>query len=126
MQYTFSAGIRILDTAVYSSLTDAERKQARELLFEEIQPVVDAMGSFDTDKPFDFLKSHLSAKAGPAWGVGAALEVGVRYVIDPVTGQVICVRNYAIEKDGAEMVVTVQVGGKDLEAGYLVQQTAIN
>jgi hypothetical protein len=126
MLYTFAAGIRILDTATYSSLTTTERTEARELLFKEIQPVVDAMGSFDTDKPDEFLKSHLAAKAGPEWGVGAALEVGTWYYINPVTGERICVRDYALERDGAEMVVAVQVGGKDLKSAFFVQQTAIN
>ena len=126
MQYTFAAGIRILDPATYSSLTDAQRVEARKLLFSAIQPIVDAMGAFETDKPLEFLEAHLAAVPGGAWSPGAPLSTDVHYIVDPVTGEVICIRDYTLQRDGSQFTATVQVGGKDLKSAFFVHQTAIN
>jgi len=126
MQYTFSAGIRILDTATYSSLTDAQRKEARELLFQAIQPVVDAMGVFDTDTPKDFIQIHLQTTAGAEWSLGESLNVGMWYYIDPITGRRVCLRDYVLLQAGVESLTTVNVAGKDLKSAFYIQQTAVN
>lgn len=126
MLYTFAAGIRILDQATYSSLSSAERAEARQALFAKIQVVVDLMGAFETDEPAKFLAARLAAQKAGAYGIGAPLGEGVRYVIDPATGKVICVRNYTLEKDGKELILSVTVAGKSLSSGFFVHQTAIN
>ena len=126
MLYTFAAGIRILDQAVYSTLSDAERGKARESLFAKIQSVVDAMGSFETQEPAKFLASRLADKSGAEFGVGAPLEVGTWYYINPATGERVCVRSYVLMKDGKELIVSTTVGQKELTSGFFVQQTAIN
>jgi len=126
MLYTFAAGIRILDQAIYSGLSDSERAEAREALFARIQVVVDFMGVFDTNEPAKFLATRLADQRGGAYGVGAPLEVGLWYYIHPVTGERVCVRDYALEKDGKELILSVTVGGKLLSSGFFLQQTAIN
>ena len=126
MLYTFAAGIRILDQATYSSLSETERAEAGEVLFAKIQVVVDLMGAFETTDPAQFLASRLADQTAGVYGVGAYLEVGFWYYIHPLTGERICVRDYTLEKDGQELILSVTVAGKQLSSGFFVQQTAIN
>ncbi len=128
MNYSFEVGFQVLDTANYSSLTAAQRDLARLNLLALVQDIVDRIGRFDVSVPHDRLETILTdaSTIDDEWAAGLPLAAGDYYYTNPVTGEVICRRGFALELNGNPYVGGIEIGGKPVRATFYVSYSAEN